>query len=101
MSKVGRALSRLGAGAPRENSQRTDLVRDLERVGAELTQLRGVVFAHRELMRHALETVSPAFAEEIESSYHLCRLSEDWLKDVGESVEQVIRGVMQPENAHG
>lgn len=101
MAKAEGARTGLRAGAQSENAQQPHLARDLEAIAAELRQLRGISFAHRELMRHLLDEAPRSCSDEVDSSYHLCRLSEGWLQDLDDQLDAAIHKAMRLENAHG
>ena len=104
MPKAERGHSAPATDAQLENTHWKRLREELEFIDSHVTQLRWVVFAHRELMRHMLERVTADYAQEVQSSYQLCRLAEDRLEEVGGMMQRAIAGVLgawREENAHG
>lgn len=101
MPKAARALSRPSADAKRENSHRTGLVRDLERIEAKLIQIGWIVFSHHALMWRALAAAPAACAREIESSYQLALLTADKLEEVDGLLDRAWMAATRRENTHG
>lgn len=101
MAKADCGHSRPTRDAQSENAHSPHLARDLEEIAAELRQLRGIAFAHRELARHMLKAATPADADELGSSYQLCRLTEEWLAGLDDRLEPAIHAAMRREHTHG